>query len=123
VPTKPEIVAAFLATLELSRLKKMRVHQEMTYAPIWLELLESLKNFDENMADGFDNPNPPPKAEGEANPEQADALLTSAEPGNPQARPEDDRRAAMDLSGEVEFNPLAELDAQMGGHSDLVRRS
>jgi segregation and condensation protein A len=123
VPTKPEIVAAFLATLELSRLKKMRVHQEMTYAPIWLELLESLKNFDENMADGFDNPNPQPKAEGEANPEQADALLASAEPGNPQARPEDDRRVAMDLSGEVEFNPLAELDAQMGGQSDLVRRS
>lgn len=126
VPTKPEIVAAFLATLELSRLKKMRVHQELAYAPIWLELLESLKNFDETMADGFENPNPPSKAEEsatEVNPEQAEALLASAEPGNPQARPEDDRRAAMDLSGEVEFNPLAELDAQMGGHSDLVRRS
>ena len=44
----------FLASLELSRLRKMRLHQEKTYAEIYLELLESLKNFDMNMARGFE---------------------------------------------------------------------
>jgi segregation and condensation protein A len=125
-PSKPEIVAAFLATLELSRLKKMRVHQELAYSPIWIELLESLKNFDADMANGFDAPNATAPA-AEKDPQQAEALLAEAEPGNPQtrteARSEDDRHAAMDLTGEVAFNPLAQLDAQMGGHSDLVRRN
>jgi hypothetical protein len=117
-PTRPEIVAAFLATLELSRLKKMRVHQEITYSPIWIELLESLKNFDASMATGFDAPapsEPKPAEEGAA----ADALATLEAGAQTSNRPEDDRRAAMDLTGEVEFNPLAQLDAQMGGQADL----
>ncbi len=122
VPSKPEIVAAFLATLELSRLKKMRVHQELAYSPIWIELLESLKNFDATMATGFDNPDAPPKTEGAESESEAPTAL-DAQPGNPQARAEDDRKAAMDLTGEVQFNPLAQLDAQMSGQSDLVRRN
>jgi segregation and condensation protein A len=134
-PTRPEIVAAFLATLELSRLKKMRVHQELAYSPIWIELLESLKNFDANMANGFDAPDVPPKTAEEA--AVASAVPAFDENGNPivtdpapaealvaaEPRPEDDRRAAMDLTGEVEFNPLAQLDAQMGGNSDLTHRT
>lgn len=53
---RPEIVVTFLASLELSRLKRMRLHQEGTYTPIYLELLESLENFDAQMAVGFDSP-------------------------------------------------------------------
>ncbi len=55
LPTRSEIVVTFLAALELSRLKKMRVHQEKAYAEIYLELLESLKGFDIHLASGFDN--------------------------------------------------------------------
>jgi segregation and condensation protein A len=51
---KPEVVVTFLASLELSRLKKLRVHQEVIYGPILLELIESLKNFDLSLASGFD---------------------------------------------------------------------
>lgn len=53
---KPEVVVTFLASLELSRLKKLRLHQEGTYQEILLELLETLRGFDLNMARGFDNP-------------------------------------------------------------------
>jgi hypothetical protein len=47
-------VATFLASLELGRLKKMRLHQEEVYSSIYLELLESLKDFDVKLASGFD---------------------------------------------------------------------
>ena len=52
--TRPETVVTFLASLELSRLKKMRLHQEGTYNPIFLELLEALQSFDMSLASGFD---------------------------------------------------------------------
>jgi segregation and condensation protein A len=51
---RPEVVVTFLASLELSRLKKLRVHQNETYAPIYLELVESLANFNVSLASGFD---------------------------------------------------------------------
>ena len=54
--TRPEIVVTFLASLECSRLKKMRLHQEGTYQAILLELLETLRGFDLDMARGFDSP-------------------------------------------------------------------
>lgn len=53
-PSRTEIVVTFLAALELSRLKKMRIHQEEVYSVIYLELLETLVNFDSNLASGFD---------------------------------------------------------------------
>jgi segregation and condensation protein A len=53
---RPEVVVTFLASLELSRLKKLRLHQEGHYQAILLELLETLRNFDLNLARGFDNP-------------------------------------------------------------------
>ena len=56
IAEKPEVVVTFLASLELSRLKKLRLHQEGTYQAILLELLETLRGFDLNMARGFDNP-------------------------------------------------------------------
>jgi hypothetical protein len=52
---KLEIVVTFLASLELSRLKKIKLHQNETYAPIYLELMESLENFDTKLASGFDS--------------------------------------------------------------------
>jgi len=52
---KPESVVTFLASLELSRLKKLKLHQNETYAPIYLELIESLENFDSKLASGFDS--------------------------------------------------------------------
>lgn len=55
---RPDWVVTFLASLELSRLKKMRLHQEATYSTIYLELLESLAGFDMHLATGFDMPNP-----------------------------------------------------------------
>ncbi|MCM2279583.1 MAG: segregation/condensation protein A [Oligoflexia bacterium] len=61
--SKPETVVTFLASLELSRLKKMRLHQEGTYQPIFLELLEQLTDFNMQLASGFDNPDAKP-AEG-----------------------------------------------------------
>jgi segregation and condensation protein A len=52
---RPEVVVTFLASLELSRLKKMKVYQEKTYDSIYVELLESLQNFNATMATGFDS--------------------------------------------------------------------
>ncbi|OFZ84029.1 MAG: hypothetical protein A3K03_10315 [Bdellovibrionales bacterium RIFOXYD1_FULL_44_7] len=51
---RPEMVVTFLASLELSRLKKMRLFQEGVYTPIFLELLESLDGFDTSLASGFE---------------------------------------------------------------------
>ena len=59
-PERGEIVVTFLASLEMSRLKKMRVHQEKTYEEIYLELLESLRNFDISLATGFEYTQPAP---------------------------------------------------------------
>ncbi len=55
MPTRGEIVATFLAALELGRLKKMRLFQEEAYSAIYLELLESLLNFDTKLAESFEN--------------------------------------------------------------------
>ncbi len=54
-PSRSEIVATFLAALELSRLKKMKLYQEEVYSTIYMELLETLQDFDLQMASGFDN--------------------------------------------------------------------
>lgn len=53
-PSRPEIVVTFLASLELARLKKMRLYQQKTYEEIYLELLESLKGFNVDLASGFE---------------------------------------------------------------------
>jgi segregation and condensation protein A len=58
-PAKPEVVVTFLASLELSRMKKMRLHQdqEVAYSPILLELLEILKDLDTEIATSFEYEN------------------------------------------------------------------
>ncbi len=54
-PSRAEWVVSFLASLELSRLRKMKVYQEKTYDPIYVELLESLEGFNSQLATGFDS--------------------------------------------------------------------
>ncbi len=63
--SRAEVVVTFLASLELSRLKKLRMYQHEVYQPIYLELLESLTGFDPRLASGFSAPVEPSKpAEG-----------------------------------------------------------
>ncbi len=54
-PTHGETVVTFLAALELSRLKKLRTHQQQVYEEIFLELIESLQELDLKLAVGFEN--------------------------------------------------------------------
>jgi segregation and condensation protein A len=51
---RPEVVATFLASLELSRLKKMKIYQQLVYDPIYLELLEKLGSLDLKLAETFE---------------------------------------------------------------------
>ena len=51
---RSEWIVGFLATLELSRLKKAKIHQEKVFDPIYIELLESLEGFDPGQAVGFE---------------------------------------------------------------------
>ena len=52
--TRGEWVVGFLASLELSRLKKLKIYQEEVFAPIYVELLEAILGFDARQASGFD---------------------------------------------------------------------
>ncbi len=54
VETRGEWVVAFLASLELSRLKKLKIHQDQTFDPIFIELIDTLIDLDLKMASGFD---------------------------------------------------------------------
>lgn len=79
-PLRPEEVVTFLASLELSRLKKMRLHQHEAYQPIYVELIQSLQGFDPSLASGFDavvaQTDPPAGAP------RLDALTASADAGD-----------------------------------------
>ncbi|MBI4925874.1 MAG: segregation/condensation protein A [Bdellovibrio sp.] len=52
--SRPETVVTFLAALELSRLKKIKLHQQKIYEVIYLELMENIKYFDLAQASGFE---------------------------------------------------------------------
>jgi segregation and condensation protein A len=54
--SRPELVVTFLASLELSRLKKLRLYQDLTYAPIYLELLENIQGMKLGLQTDFDKP-------------------------------------------------------------------
>lgn len=62
-PDRTEVVVTFLASLELARLKKARVHQEKAFSEIYLELLQSLQNLDIQLLNGFDQPGAKPAVE------------------------------------------------------------
>lgn len=57
--TRGDIVATFLASLELARLKKMKIYQEGVYSSIYLELIQALTGFDLSLASGFDSEEKP----------------------------------------------------------------
>ncbi len=44
----------FLASLELAKLKKLRVFQDKTYDPIFVELIELIKQSDIDLAKAFE---------------------------------------------------------------------
>lgn len=52
--TRGEWVVTFLASLELSRLKKLKIYQEQAFDPIFVELIDAMLNFDLDLASGFD---------------------------------------------------------------------
>lgn len=54
-PDRPEVVVSFLASLELGRLKKLKIYQEQTYEKIYVELVESLQGFNFELATGFES--------------------------------------------------------------------
>ncbi len=49
-----EWVVGFLASLELSRLKQVKIHQDKNFDPIFVELLQEMINFDSKQTSGFD---------------------------------------------------------------------
>jgi segregation and condensation protein A len=49
IPTRPEKVATFLATLELGKLKKMKLFQEKVYASIYVQLIETFEDFEKTL--------------------------------------------------------------------------
>ena len=49
-----EWVVGFLASLELSRLKQVKIHQAENFDPIFIELLQEMINFDSKQTSGFD---------------------------------------------------------------------
>src|SRR5690606_29534287 len=55
-PSRPELVVSFLASLEMARMKKLRVHQELAYHPIYLELLEKIEALGLQFTSEFDQP-------------------------------------------------------------------
>lgn len=55
-PDKPEVVVTFLASLELGRLKKLKLYQQGTYQDIFVELVDSLQGLDTQLLTGFTAP-------------------------------------------------------------------
>lgn len=56
-PDRGETVVTFLASLELARMKKLRVHQEATYQEIFVELIDQIQSLDLSLATGFQTMN------------------------------------------------------------------
>lgn len=54
IGVRGEWVVGFLASLELSRLRKLKIHQEQAFDPIYIELLEEMIGFDTKQTSGFD---------------------------------------------------------------------
>lgn len=104
--SRPEVVVTFLASLELSRLKKMRLHQEGTYQEIYVELLESIHGFNTQLATGFDNIV-----------ENVDSAARSAE--SAPAAPAPDSGIADLLAGNAGSGDAALGAAELGGTSGV----
>jgi segregation and condensation protein A len=48
------IVISFISLLELTRLKKVSIYQDEGHKNIYVDVVESLENFDVDLADGFE---------------------------------------------------------------------
>jgi segregation and condensation protein A len=66
-------VITFISLLELARLKKLQVYQNEDRGTIYIEVKESLDNFDVNTADGFE-------PEGEASAKKEETNEAAAAP-------------------------------------------
>ncbi len=53
-PSRPEVVVTFLASLELAKLKKLKVFQEGAYQEIFVKLLESIRGLANQWSSEFD---------------------------------------------------------------------
>lgn len=51
---KAEVVVTLLSTLELCKLKKLRSHQEMEYAQIFIELIDEITSLELSLQSEFD---------------------------------------------------------------------
>ncbi|MFZ9000437.1 MAG: segregation and condensation protein A [Bacteriovoracaceae bacterium] len=63
------IVITFISLLELARLKKLTIFQNQTYGQIYVDVLDSLSNFDIDSADGFEEEEAKAEADKEERPE------------------------------------------------------
>lgn len=52
-PDRTEIIVTFIALLELSRLKKMKLYQNETFGSIYLTLTEQIDELDPSLVTGF----------------------------------------------------------------------
>lgn len=54
-PDRGEEVVTFLASLELTRLRKLRMFQQIVYSPIYVELLEKIESLDLGLIQAFEH--------------------------------------------------------------------
>ncbi len=73
------IVISFISVLELARLKKLELFQTDIYGQIYLNVIESLENFDVDQATGFEEEN----AQKESNNFDLENIVPQAEEINP----------------------------------------
>jgi len=58
-PNRSQIIVTFIALLEIARLKKVRLYQNEVFGTIYVNLIESLDDFNVELATGFNyNSNP-----------------------------------------------------------------
>lgn len=75
IPSRADTVVTFLASLELGKLKKMKLFQEEAYRDIYVELLETLANLDTSFLSEFDGPQAQNAESPTAAPELPEAAL------------------------------------------------
>lgn len=62
-PTSDNVVITFISILELSRLKRLNIYQNEDVSTIYIEVIQSLEDFDVNGANGFEDENEEAKEE------------------------------------------------------------
>jgi segregation and condensation protein A len=75
VGNKVNLVITFISLLELARLKRVEVFQNESLGDIYVDVVNSLEDFDVNQANGFEN---------EAENTEADATLNTESPASEQ---------------------------------------